>query len=608
MKLRNKLLLPTIGAVALGILFLSIFAFTTARGEVERAVTDTVLRMSQALRRELSYYITSTRNRTESWSDLSVVTGFYDGSTDIEVINDDLRGLAAASDGIELVALMDRGGIARAASDDSQVGTLDLGDREYFARAMGGESVMSEVITSRVSGLPVFTAASPVSLEGEIVGAVVTVVRLESFTEAFIDPVQIGRTGYAYLIDKTGLVLAHPDQEQVLSVNLSTFDFGEHMLQEREGLYEYQYQGVAKLVAFETEGNSDWMVAVTADEYDVFAGTQRMLRVTLWSSLAILLAVTLIILLVVRTVISAINGVVAHASHVASGDLTRTIGSKRKDELGALSDALDDMVTRVASVIQSVQSSAGQVSDGSEQISSTSGEVSQGASEQASNAEEVSASMEEMSSSIQQNADSAAETKRIAEKAAVDATKTGESVRETVVAMRNIAERIAIIEEIARNTNLLALNAAIEAARAGEAGKGFAVVASEVRKLAERSQNAAGEIAEESARSVSVADAAGNAIEELVPSIRRTAELVQEISASSSEQRTGAQQINDALSQLDQVIQRNASAAEELASMAEELTGQASSLSESISYFTVVESENLLSPPESEDRRLISQN
>jgi methyl-accepting chemotaxis protein len=195
--------------------------------------------------------------------------------------------------------------------------------------------------------------------------------------------------------------------------------------------------------------------------------------------------------------------------------------------------------------------------------------------------------MEEMGSNIRQNADNALQTEKIAIKSAQDARDGGKAVEQTVSAMREIAGKISIIEEIARQTNLLALNAAIEAARAGEHGKGFAVVASEVRKLAERSQTAAAEISKLSTSSVDVAEKAGAMLLQLVPDIQKTAELVQEISAACNEQSSGAEQVNKAIQQLEQVIQQNASASEEMASTSEELSSQAERLQDAIAFFKV---------------------
>ncbi len=288
---------------------------------------------------------------------------------------------------------------------------------------------------------------------------------------------------------------------------------------------------------------------------------------------------------ITRMIVGPISEAVDVANSLANGDLTITIESKSNDETGQLLLALQNMVAKLREIVGEVKSAADNVAAGSQELSSGSEEMSQGASEQAAAAEEASSSMEQMSSNIRQNADNAIQTEKIAVKSATDAREGGQAVVQTVHAMKDIAGKISIIEEIARQTNLLALNAAIEAARAGEHGRGFAVVASEVRKLAERSQKAAAEISELSSSSVEVAEKAGEMLTKMVPDIQRTAELVQEISASSREQDTGAEQINKAIQQLDQVIQQNAGASEEMASTAEELASQAEQLQATIAFF-----------------------
>ncbi len=273
------------------------------------------------------------------------------------------------------------------------------------------------------------------------------------------------------------------------------------------------------------------------------------------------------------------------AEGLAAGDLDQRVDLDQKDEIGALAAALRHMIAKLRGIVGQVQAGAENVASGSEQLSATTQSLSQGATEQAASVEEISSSMEEMAANIRQNAENAKQTEQIALKTAQDAQGGGAAVAKTVSAMKQIAEKIGIIEEIARQTNLLALNAAIEAARAGEHGKGFAVVAAEVRKLAERSGHAAGEISELSSSSVAIAEKAGEMLARIVPDIKRTAELIQEIAASSVEQNAGAEQVNKAIQQLDQVVQQNASASEEMASTAEELSGQALQLQETVSYF-----------------------
>jgi methyl-accepting chemotaxis protein len=293
-----------------------------------------------------------------------------------------------------------------------------------------------------------------------------------------------------------------------------------------------------------------------------------------------------------RSIAKPLSQAVLLADSLAKGDLTIDIDAchqSRRDEVGTLACALSTMVGNLRDFVVSVKTSADNVGAGSGQISSTAQQLSQGATEQASAAEEVSASVEELGSTIKQNAENSGIAEGIARKSAIDAASGGDSVTKTVSAMKDIAGRISIIEEIARQTNLLALNAAIEAARAGEAGKGFAVVASEVRKLAERSQVAAKEISELSGSSLEVADRAGSTIMLVVPDIQKTAEVVQEISSASREQSAGVDQITTAITQLDTVIQNNAAASEELASMAEELNSQAELLQQTLSYFKVGE-------------------
>jgi len=285
------------------------------------------------------------------------------------------------------------------------------------------------------------------------------------------------------------------------------------------------------------------------------------------------------------------SDVVDNMEALANGNLTFAVSPR--SERDALRTSLHKVACDLTELVNSIKMASVNVSAGSEAISAATEEMSQGSSEQAAAAEEASSSIEQMTANIRQNADNAMQTEQIAVQAAADAKDGGRAVEQTVRAMKEIAEKIMIVEEIARQTNLLALNAAIEAARAGEHGKGFAVVASEVRKLAERSQKAAAEINELSTGSVEIAGHAEKILEVMLPNIQKTAELVQEISAASREQDAGAEQINKSIQQLDAVTQQNASTSEEMASTAEGLSMQAEQLVEMIACFTIGETGRL---------------
>ncbi|MEO5327116.1 MAG: methyl-accepting chemotaxis protein [Magnetococcus sp. THC-1_WYH] len=338
----------------------------------------------------------------------------------------------------------------------------------------------------------------------------------------------------------------------------------------------------------------DWLVTMHVKEVnkkvDGIVASTGYVRSALWGSgFAVVILSFLVGMLVSNSILTPVNKLQTLISSFGGGDLVTRSSLTGTDEIGHMSQAMNAALDKLQSSFIEIKGASKQVASGSNELSGASQSLSQGAIEQAASIEETSSAMEEMVSNIQQNTDNATSTEHIAQKAAKEAEEAGGAVTEAVTAMKEIASKISIIEEIARQTNLLALNAAIEAARAGEHGKGFAVVAAEVRKLAERSQTAAGEISGLSSSSVAIAEKAGTKLIQLIPDIQRTAALVQEIAVASREQNQGANQINQAIQQMDQVIQKNAGASEEMAATSEELSAQADIMESAVAFFKVDE-------------------
>ena len=339
---------------------------------------------------------------------------------------------------------------------------------------------------------------------------------------------------------------------------------------------------VSDLVDFQTE-----LMTKAGKDADELAGAAERLIIILGVIATLLTA--LFGWFITRSITRPVGEALAVTQRLAEGDLTVTIDDVSKDEIGQMLGAQQGLIAKLNQIIGEVKGAADALSNAAGQVSATAQSLSQSSSEQAASVEETTASIEQMTASITQNTENAKVTDNMATKSSSEAVQGGTAVKETVEAMKSIAGKIGIIDDIAYQTNLLALNAAIEAARAGEHGKGFAVVAAEVRKLAERSQVAAQEIGQLAGSSVKMAEQAGKLLDEMVPSIKKTSDLVQEIAAASQEQSQGVGQINGAMGQLNKATQQNASASEELAATSEEMGGQAAQLQELMEFFKIEE-------------------
>ncbi len=498
-----------------------------------------------------------------------------------------IKNTKGLGDDYENIIVIDPSGIVKA--DSLGKSGVDISSRSYFQIAMKGELNIGAPSISKGTGDPGFTIAAPVYDKGGSIAGVAAIVIKLDFLWEIIQNSKIGDTGYAFVTDAEGLIISHPDSSTVFEINIEEMNGMEEIavsFERREnGVYGYIYENIPKTAGFDLVKETDWGVFLTVTDKEFLAPAHAVRTIVFIVGAAGFLIALIIFMLFAKTLTNPIKKGVQFAQEISEGILYTDIDINQKDEIGKLADALKNMKGRLRDVVSNVYNSSVQVTDGSNQLAQSSEQLSQGATEQAANAEEVSSSVEQMGANIQQNTDNASQTEKISTQAAKDAEEGGDAVMEAVQAMNEISEKIHIVGDIARQTNMLSLNAAIEAARAGEHGKGFAVVATEVGKLAAISQQAASDILELATQSVSKANNAGEKIKAIVPDIKRTADLVSEISASSHEQNSGAEQINKAMLQLDQVIQQNAASAEEASSMSEELTAQAVQLREMISFF-----------------------
>lgn len=593
MSIREKILVPTIALFLAGIIAVALFSYRLASDSLKDSYFATMDTSTSSLSNQIEDWLNERRHDIITEAALDLIQGPLINPGDPVTVAravSELKRIRELNDDFENIGVIDPTGMLRAYTTVEKINVLDLSDRDYFGKAMNGDVIISDPLVSKTSGNVVIVIAAPIKRGDQVIGVMNSTVSIAKFSEKYIDTIKIGEEGYAYMLNSKGIVIAHPNKENILSLDLSGEDFTKKMMADKKGRVDYLWNGEPKVVSFSRINQTNWIIAIGADYKDLFRKIKMIATASIGIAAVTIVVAVVLLFFIISSIAIGIKNAAMHAQTLSEGDFSVNVPEeflKRKDEIGILASAFAHMTEAIREIVRGVLQNAEAIASASEEVSATSQNLSEGSNEQAASVEETTSTLEEISSTVMQNAENAKETDAIAQKNSTKAVEGGEAVNKTVEAMKNIAEQITVIEDIAYQTNLLALNAAIEAARAGDHGRGFAVVASEVRKLAEKSQKAAQDIGELADSSVKVADTAGVFLEEIIPSIKKTADLVQEITLASSQQSDGLTQINLGMEQLNQVTQTTASASEELASTAENMNAQAVQLQEMLNFFRI---------------------
>ncbi len=529
LKLTSKLLVPLAGLVILGLVISISIAYSMAKNGLKKAITDQLVQVSSTTESKVSEWMLRNKIDVDSWSKIEVVVNSL-GDSDTE------KNRAAANlrmkqyiDTFQVFSgmrLTNDKGIVVASSHAKNINKVNVSSRDYFKAAMKGESYTSSPLMSKTSGKPILVIASPVKNNGAVKGILYAVIDLGAFTQTQMDKVTVGETGYVYMMNKNGVLLAYPpDKEAIMKLNLSEFEFGKRMLGEKNGVYAYEFKGLRKLVAFNEVSLTGWIIAVAAPEKEIFAEAYTIRNLLGITGVIVTVVLCLgIVLLLSIFVIKPLKQVVSGLKDIAQGDgdLTKQLTINSEDEVGELakwfntflgnlqqiiadissnsttvdvsSGNLLEIATALASSAEDSSGRARTVAAASEEMGANMNAIAQAMETTMQNTDMVASAAEDMTSTINEIAKNSEKARSISAQAVGQASAASTKMTNLGAAAQSIGAVTETINDISEQTNLLALNATIEAARAGEAGKGFAVVANEIKALAKQTAAATADI------------------------------------------------------------------------------------------------------------------
>jgi methyl-accepting chemotaxis protein len=558
--LSTRIVVPTALLVAAVTATVAIVSFTMSRRNLATALDTQLQDLTGSVVTSIEDWVKNQQLNAQHWAgDADVLAALTESSEMTQarskVCQDFVRAKATLGNS-EAINLVDTTGLVIAGSATESIGRINISERPYFKTTMAGTPTVSDVLKSSATGNPIIVVAAPVMDGTKVRGVLINAIDLHSLSQRAVGSIKVLQTGYAFMFDQKGMILAHPKAELIMKTKIDEFDWGRQVLAQHDGLMNYSYDGLDKELVFRTSKTLGWGIAINVPQAELTAPVRHM-----------------------TTVIATI-GTAALLIGIALAFFTAR--------------AIAKPLTEVASQLTATSE---QTAAAAQQVSSASNQLATGATQQAASLEESSSSLEELSSMTQNNTDHAREANDLAREAraaaeagAQDMTQMGKAMEDIKASSGDIKKIVKTIDEIAFQTNILALNAAVEAARAGEAGAGFAVVAEEVRNLAQRSAQAAKETADmvegaiaKTEHGATLSTKVGQSLQEIVAKVRRVDELVTEVATASGEQSQGVKQINTAVAEMDKLTQSNAATAEESASAAHELSAQAEHLKLAVS-------------------------